>query len=470
MGTKEVIRTLKNNLNAAIGRKQALMDLIENNDIGRLQSKMTYNGGRVSEALKQYDPRRHKVMYRPDKIRKGKDPKIVNKLSIPYQKEINKQATAFLFGSPIQFSNNSEKGKADKAFEFFQQILKDTRFDSNIRTCKTIAGAETECAKLYHLYLDDKDNVQVIVKILAQSMGDKIYTRFDDFGRMVMFGRGYKITDMEGQDENHFDVYTSETIYRAVQKALGWEVTTETNFIGKIPVLYYSQDTEWGDVQTLIERRESILSKSADTIDYHASPKLVAEGDIKGLPDPDDPGEVFVLNSQGKVSYLTYDSAPESRLQECRDLERFIYSMTGTADISFDSIKDMSIPSGVAWEYVFMSPLIKARNHQDKYGELIDREINVIKAIMGVMRPELVASGELDALDISFTFSTPMPNDLISTLDEIQKAIDTGTMSRETAVGLNPMIKDPKEELIRLQKEETERQLNQDVEPEFNGF
>lgn len=446
------------------------MELIENSDIGRLQSKMTFNGARVGDALKQYDPNRHNVIYRPDKIRKGKDPKIVNKLPIPYQKEINKQATAFLFGSPIQFSNNSEKGKADKAFEFFQQILKDTRFDSNIRTCKTIAGSETECAKLYHLYIDEKGEIQVLVKILAQSFGDKIYTRFDDFGRMMMFGRGYTITGLDGKDEIHFDIYTSDYIYRATQKALGWEVTTETNFIGKIPVLYYSQETEWNDVQRLIERREDILCKSADSNDYHTGPKLVAEGKVEGLPDPDDPGEVIVLKSEGKVSYLTYDSAPESRLQECKDLERFIYSMTGTADISFDSIKDMSIPSGVAWEYVFMSPLIKARNHQDKYGELIDREINVIKAIMGVIRPELVSTGEMDVLDISFSFSTPMPNDLIGTLDEIQKAIDTGTMSRETAVGLNPMIKDPKEELVRLQKEDAERQLNNEIDPDFDGI
>lgn len=96
----------------------------------------------------------------------------------------------------------------------------------------------------------------------------------------------------------------------------------------------------------------------------------------------------------------------------------------------------MKIPSGVSWEYMFMFPLLKAKNHQDRYGEMIDREINLIKAIIGVMRPDLKLSGTFRQVEYCiWVFPAPMPNDIAQTLNEIQKSIDSGTMSQETAVG-----------------------------------
>lgn len=476
----QITKVLSNHLNAAIRRKQNLISLINNGDINRLLPKLCNKSQQIRQAIEEYNPSKHKVTKRPNKPQKDKPDIETAKIPIPYQKVINMQATAFLFGSPVQFSDNSEvseaqddngeiirTSKAAEAFERFKQILKDTRFDSNMRTCKTLAGSETLCAKLYHLYLDPENELQVMVKILAKSYGDDLYYKFDDFGRLIIFARQFKIQDDEGNDEIHCDIYTAETIYRCTQEAIGWDVVAEKNPVGKIPVLLYPQEREWADVQAIIERREDIQCKDADMNDYFANPKVVGEGLVAGAINPDDPAQIIQTQNGGKVYYLTYDSAPENRKRECDTLDSFIYGLTYSVNPASDVIKEMRIPSGVSWEYMFMFPMLKAKNYQDQYGELIDREINVIKAIIGVLYPELKLNGQLDALNVSYQFSTPMPDNVADTLDIIQKSIDTGTMSQETAVSQNPRIKDPKTEMERLNREAEKKSLSNAVEPTF---
>lgn len=471
---RQITQALTNQFNAALGRKQKLVDLIRNGDVSRLLGKMTTHNGQIAQALKEYDPTKHDVTKRPDRHQKGKPDIITAKLPIPFQKVINMQATAFLFGSPVQFSDLSDvvetsepdgetirTSKAAEAYERFLEILKTTRFDSNMRECKTKAGSETLCAKLYHLYLSPEGELQVMVKVLAKSLGDDIYYKFDDFGRLMLFIRQFTIQDDEGNDEIHCDIYTAETIFRCTRRAVGWEVVPEKNFIGKIPVLLYMQEREWADVQALIERREAIQCNDADMNDYFANPKVVGEGIVAGSLNPDDPAQIIQTQNGGKVYYLTYDSAPENRKRECDTLDSFIYGMTYSVNPASDVIKEMKIPSGVSWEYMFFFPELKAKNYQDYYGTLIDREINVVKAIVGVLHPELKLNGQLEALKIGYQFSTPMPDNVSDTLDIIRKSIDAGTMSQETAVYQNPRIKDPKTEMERLKSERARsNQLN----------
>ena len=148
-----VIKVLKNELNAALGRKQELVELLSEADLTRAKDRLENFDDRISTALSQYDPTLHNAANRPDKKRKGKEPKKTAKLPIPFQRMINQQATAFLFGEQGTFSNQAEE--ADETFAEFMGIIKDTRFHSTIREAKTLAGAETISAKLYHLYLDE---------------------------------------------------------------------------------------------------------------------------------------------------------------------------------------------------------------------------------------------------------------------------------------------------------------------------
>ena len=139
--------------------------------------------------------------------------------------------------------------------------------------------------------------------------------------------------------------------------------------------------------------------------------------------------------------------------------------MTYSVNPASDVIKEMRIPSGVSWEYMFMFPMLKAKDKQDYFGAMISREINLVKAIVGVLYPEVVSNGQLDELKVGYQFSTPMPNNVMDTLEAIQKSTDMGAMSQETAVNQNPLIKDPKTELERLRNESAARQTSNLFEP-----
>ena len=65
--TSKITQTLRNHLNAVLGRKQALLELLTNGDIARLQSKMTNYSERIQNAIKEYTPGCHKVWRGPNK-------------------------------------------------------------------------------------------------------------------------------------------------------------------------------------------------------------------------------------------------------------------------------------------------------------------------------------------------------------------------------------------------------------------
>ena len=92
---KSVIKVLKNELNAALGRKQELVELLSEADLTRAKDRLENFDDRISLALSQYDPTLHNAANRPDKKRKGKEPKKTAKLPIPFQRMINQQERHF---------------------------------------------------------------------------------------------------------------------------------------------------------------------------------------------------------------------------------------------------------------------------------------------------------------------------------------------------------------------------------------
>lgn len=80
----------------------------------------------------------------------------------------------------------------DKAFEAFNDFLKNTRWGTTQREFKRIAGSETESAKLYYVYRDpETQETKVGIKVLAKTKGDEIRPLFDQYGNMLSFGHGY---------------------------------------------------------------------------------------------------------------------------------------------------------------------------------------------------------------------------------------------------------------------------------------
>ena len=467
----------RNYLNALVGHNQEFEKLLAAKDISAVKNKMRSRADMAIEALGEYDVSTHKIMKREDKIitdKKGNflrlDP--VWKLPIPYQVYINEIALVFLYGRPVKWSQQSQG--TDKAFQKFQEVLEHTHFDSKLRQCKRIAGSETESAMLFRVFKDHDGQPDVQIRVLAQSKGDEIYVRWDQYENLISVAWGYYVKEAENATVYHFDIYTPNTIYRCAKKSIGWEVIQETNFIGKIPIILFQQEKEWKGVEPLIHREELIASRSADTNDYFADPIAIMAADlIKNLPEKKEAAKLLVTNDADGVDkaakYLTWDSAPESKKQEIEWLQNHILSKSFTPNISLDTLKSLSNLSGKALRTVMLLADIKASKHKEVHDELLSRTSSLITSIIGNVL-DVHLKGECENLKIGHEFQEPFGDDIADALDNIIKSIDGGIISTESGVELNPLVKDKKLEMERLKAEEEERaQKQQQIFGDIDG-
>ena len=119
--------------------------------------------------------------------------------------------------------------------------MKEMHFDSKIKQCKRIAGAETESAMLFRTYRDDDGSPKVQIRVLAHSKGDEIYIRKDQYENIISAAWGYYVREEKDELVYHFDIYTRDVIYHCAKRAIGWDVVEETNFIGKIPLILFGR-------------------------------------------------------------------------------------------------------------------------------------------------------------------------------------------------------------------------------------
>ena len=98
----------------------------------------------------------------------------------------------FLLGQPILWKAVSDD--TDKAFRAFGDFLRYTRFNTTIREAKRLAGAETESAKVYHIYREN-GMPQVKVKVISKSKGYTLRPLFDQWDNMIAFGYGYTLLE-----------------------------------------------------------------------------------------------------------------------------------------------------------------------------------------------------------------------------------------------------------------------------------
>lgn len=457
-----------NYLNSVVGRNQEFEELIAAKDISRVKSLFSTREMMAMEAIKEYNTSTHEIMKRPDKIllnqkgeRKGKVKRW--KLPIGYPQYINEISLVFIYGRPVKWQNLSEG--TDNAFKAYLDLIKSTHFNSKIRQCKRYAGAETESALLFRVFRNKENKPDCQLRVLARSKGDEMYSMWDLYENLVAFAWGYYTKENSTHSSYHFDIFTPKKIYRCTRKFTGWDVIEEENIIGKIPVILFRQEKEWNGVEPLIEREEYIGSRTADANDYFSDPMFLLNSDIiKNMPEKGDANKTLVVKGLDDVSkaarFLTWDNAPESKQKEIEWLQKHILTKTFTPEIDFDNMKGLSNVSGKALKQMMILADIKAQKHKDSHDELLDRTASLFTSIIGNVL-NIALKSECDKLVVAHEYQEPFGEDIAESLQNIVEASDGGIMSTETAVELNPLVKDHTLELKRLKQEKEERQAQQ---------
>lgn len=319
----------------------------------------------------------------------------VERVAIALQKLIVKRAVAFLFGNKVLLDADPENAQEEQALKSLKKILKKAKTQTLNRRIARAVFSCTEAAEYWYpvpqpgnsLYGFNSD-FKLRCSIFSPLKGDELYPYFDETGDMVAFSRQFTVTDASGTERTYFETYTAEMTYRWENGSGGWKLCEgypTKNPIGKIPIIYVKQeDTEWADVQALIDRLEKLLSNFADTNDYHASPKIVTKGDIINFAKKGEAGAIIEMSPDGDAHYLTWDKAPDSVKLEIETLLRLIYTITQTPDISWESVKGLNV-SGVALRLLFLDAHLKVEDKMEVFGDFLSRRYAVLLEYLAQM-------------------------------------------------------------------------------------
>ena len=289
----EIINKFKSKTLNAQGIEGDLYRYLQDGDVSAALSLFQNREEEVDNAIKEYNPQTHSVMYRRNKPRKNDRPYITEKLPRNRQKYINEVELFFLFGSPLRWTKLDGD---NNAYKLFLDFIRDSRFDAKMRQIKRLAGAETECAKLYHLY-NENGKIGVKTVVLARSTGYDIRPLFNQYGDLVSFAYGYKTKGADNKTVQHWEIETKDDIFECTHGEMEWTVTTRPNPTKRINVIYYRQPKAWDGVEPRLEREEMLDSKMGDTNNYFADPVAKASADvIQSLASPETTGKLIQLN------------------------------------------------------------------------------------------------------------------------------------------------------------------------------
>lgn len=432
---------------------------------------------KVDEFAKEYDNDRSIRDGQVGKRKNKSDGTKVSKIPIPFQRKVVNDAVAFLFGSPVNKIPNEDNEAAKEIAE----LWKSCRMDNMLMDFCEAVKSETEATIIF--YNKQKADKTTVIKsrLLTQENG-KVYPYFDEYGDLVAFGWEFETKDEEGKDISKMIVFTTDTKYTYAKTKKDWEEESkEMNPFKKIPIVYLSQkEPEWFLVKELIDRFELNFSKFCDTNDYFSAPMLIAEGNITGadgdekLIDKDESGKMLNVEIvetkngnivKGGAKYLTWEHAPEATKLEFETEKDLIYGLTSTPNLTIEAVKGIGQIANAGVTLMFLAPILKAKRSEGNYRTAIDRIINVM--IAGLINTTKTSNkAKLEELTFEVNFTSVLPDNIKEIVETLMEANGgQPIMSQETGVAHNPLVKNSKKEIEKINEESSKKAIQEISEP-----
>ncbi|WP_353159349.1 phage portal protein [Myroides odoratus] len=398
------------------------------------------------------------------------------KLTIPFQKKIVTNSTAFEVGKAVTLTANTDNKEA-KLPDLVKKFWVSNRIDHLIQKLVYLKKAQTEGALLFHIedikegsfikkafvklgFGDTKKRVKV--KLLDNRKGS-MYPYFNDLGDMIAFIWEFKLTSGD-KSITYTWIYDKKNVYKTNSE--NDEVKQEPHGFGRIPVVYVEQENpEWHDAEVLIDRYEVALSKLSGSNDYTAHPMLKIFGKVENAPEKDEDGKAWLIpvelddegrEIKGDVQLITNPNSSESTNLELDKIENLIWSISSTVNLSFNNVKGLGNISGVALTLMFLDSNIKASLNEGDNRTMIERIINILIGGITTTTNTKLAS-EASDLFYDIQFNSILPTDLKEAVETVSQAVTSGVMSKRTAVEYLDMNQNTEEEL-KLINNETKQQ------------
>ena len=444
-----------------------IKDIIKLEDTSLIYKKLTANKKEqivsIEKIIAQLNPEKHDVM--DPKIRKKKTVKVdtkkndeitgekiyketkieVCRVAVPLQKILVERTVGFTFGIPVEYSLKSKKKDQKKyqdLFDVMEDIMHDNKMHYFDRKLARRVFSECEAAELWYFTLDDQGKPEEMkVKLLSPLLGDQLFPHRDHYGRMDGFARKYYVNDDDGKRIGRFDVYDKRYVYQYVFKdgvMVKYKDPASHGFT-KVPVIHYTQEApEWHDVQSAIDRVETLISNWGDTNDYFGSPSYFFKGKLKGFAEKGEQGRVYQGDENTEMRVLSWNNSPTSMKDELQNLLAIIFGYVQTPDISFDVMKDISNnTSGVAIRLMFTDAHMKVATKEELFGEMFTRRCNLIcNGIVTSLKTEggVISDSIANTIKIEPVFTPYLPKNEKEEIEMICTAVGSGIASKKEGI------------------------------------
>ena len=341
---------------------------------------------------------------------------------------------AYTFGNPVCYISKTGN----------ENIVND--IDYNLYHWQTTHNQEL-CRQLeifgtaYELYYTDAEGL-FCSRILNPSNA-VVYTDTD--GSPEIFIHFYKL---KYDDSEYYDIYYRDRV--EVYKG-GTLINTKKHIFSAVPVSICSigvEQTIFSKIKTLNDAYNSILSDQKNTISDNRNAYLVITG-MEVIEDTakmlQESGILNITTKDGKAEWLIKNvdsSYVESILNE---LMRDMYSVCSHVD---GNEKLQSNSSGVALRtrLVFLEQRCKTI-----FDTVCDTIYDRIKFLFQYL---LLKNQKYNWKDIAISFNPNIPQDL-AMIAQVLTQLE-GKISLETALGQNPFVENPANEIAKIKKERVE--------------
>ena len=478
----------------------AALDIIKSQDYKEIEKlfKRQVDTGKQADAIKQYNIDDHDIFDRAlrplRKISRATTSKDADgnfimqdvwidvvRVGIPWQNIITERRIGFTLSHPVKTEViwDKETDKEKQLVKLVERIQNDNKMDYKNKEILRRKLSELEVAVIWY-YVETgetKPKYTLNSTIVSPELGDTLYPLFDSIGTLISFRRDYKLMD-GGKEIEHSDIYTAEFEYKYIKRDGIWildpDVVTKSEEIGeyipsnpipniakKILIEYYCQKRPiWHKVQSMIDRHETLTSNHGGMNDKFGAPLFIVAGEIQGEIIDNATGSVMQMENGATANYAQLASEPQSISLEQTNLEKFIYTMSQTPNISFDQMLTIGQMSGFAAEMLLTDPHMAVRMEEETFGIGLQRRLNIIKAAIGALIDTSLAA-ECKTVQMKPVITPYLPQNTTEQVENISVSVTGGTMSKQTGAELNPLIPDPEQEVKRLQEDATSQLAGQ---------
>ena len=414
---------------------------------------------------KEYEPKEHPVMtdktYKDKVTKKGIER--VTRLTLGLQKLAVKRITELMFAIPVQRVYNPENEQEKTVAKIMEAIFQKNRIDSlNIERGKSLF-ASCETITLWYsqeqptVYAGQKSPLKLRCKNYSPMNGDSLYPLFDEYDDMIALSIEY--TRREGNKTiTYFDTYTADEHIRwRTGDGATVEELREKVELEKITGVYIHRDEPiWEDQSPNVYEGEWTLSRNGNYIRKNARPNWVVFSDNKvkygNEPTNDNAGRnVLQYGQNDKAEYKTWQQAIDSIKFHIDEIKRNFFMQLQLPDMSMENMKATPM-SGEARKMMFIDAQLKVTDESGIWIEFFDREINVVRAFMKKMYPNLSAA--IDNLQVDVVITHYQIRDEAERITNLTNATNgKAIMSQRTAVANLGYVDDVDEELEQIAKE-----------------